>query len=82
MDRSLFEALRAHRAALARDREVPAYVIAPDRTLMELALFRPRSLGELGVAHGMGPARILTYGEGFLAVLLGHQGGSSFTGTP
>jgi ATP-dependent DNA helicase RecQ len=74
MDRALFEALRAHRAALAREKDVPAYVIAPDRTLMELALFRPRSFGELGVAHGMGPARLATYGEGFLAVLLGHEG--------
>jgi ATP-dependent DNA helicase RecQ len=74
MDRSLFEALRVHRAALARDKDVPAYVIAPDRTLMELALFRPRSFGELGVAHGMGPARLVSYGEGFLAVLLGHPG--------
>jgi len=60
----------------------PAYVIAPDRTLMELALFRPRSFGELGIAHGMGPARIMTYGEGFLSVLLKHEGESSATGTP
>jgi ATP-dependent DNA helicase RecQ len=72
MDRALFEALRGHRARVAKERDLPAYVIAPDRTLMELSLFHPRSFGELGVAHGMGPARLAAYGEGFLEVLRSH----------
>jgi ATP-dependent DNA helicase RecQ len=73
MDRDLFEALREHRAGLARERDVPAYVIAPDRTLMELALLRPRMLHDLAQAHGMGPARITAFGEGLLDVLLRHD---------
>ena len=38
---ALFEALRHHRMKLARDENVPPYVIASDRTLRDIALLRP-----------------------------------------
>jgi ATP-dependent DNA helicase RecQ len=68
-DRALFERLRAHRAELARGKRLPAYVIALDRTLVELAQRRPRSLGELAAVYGFGPSRIEQYGQSFLDVL-------------
>lgn len=71
-DSILFEALRAHRAALAREKSVPPYVIAPDRTLTEIAALRPRSPEELRMAHGMGPARIASYGEAILRIVRDH----------
>ena len=74
MDLALYEALREERFQLAKKQDVPAYVIAPDRTLMELALFQPRSLEELRLAHGMGPARIAAHGEALFAVLQKHRG--------
>ena len=67
--RPLFERLRAHRAEVARERGVPAYVVAHDRTLAAMATARPRTLSELLSVHGMGPARAEQYGEGFLRVL-------------
>ncbi len=67
--RPLFEKLRAHRAEIARGRGVPPYVVAHDRTLVELAMARPRSSGELGAIFGLGPSRIEQYGEGLLAVI-------------
>jgi ATP-dependent DNA helicase RecQ len=66
---ALFERLRAHRAEIARARGVPAYVVALDRTLVEMARERPGSAGELLAIHGMGPARAELYGEGFLGVI-------------
>jgi len=69
MDRGLYDALCAHRAALARSKAVPPYVIAPNRTLTEIALLRPRSAEDLGLVHGMGPGRLAAYGEGLLAVV-------------
>jgi ATP-dependent DNA helicase RecQ len=69
--RPLFERLRAHRAEVARERRVPAYVVAFDRTLLELAARQPRTSGELHFIYGMGPARIEQYGEGFLRVIAG-----------
>lgn len=65
----VFELLRAHRAEVARAKGVPAYVIAHDRTLVEMAMVRPRSTDQLLMIHGMGPGRAEQYGEGFLRVL-------------
>ena len=65
----IFDMLRAHRAEVARSRGVPAYVVALDRTLVEMAQARPRTTDQLLMIHGMGPARAEQYGEGFLRVL-------------
>jgi ATP-dependent DNA helicase RecQ len=69
--RELFERLRAHRAGIARERRVPPYVIAHDRTLAALAASRPRNIAELLGVHGMGPLRAEQYGDGFLRVIAG-----------
>jgi len=68
-DRQIFEGLRAHRASVAKSRGVPAYVVALDRTLIELTLRKPKNASELLHVFGMGPARAEQYGEGFLRVL-------------
>ena len=57
---------------IARDENVPAYVVAGDRTLRNLATTRPRTPAELSAVFGMGPARIAKYGEGFLEVIGRH----------
>ncbi len=67
--RELFERLRAHRAGLARDKRVPPYVIAHDRTLAAMAVARPKSTAELLAVHGMGPHRAEQYGDGFLRII-------------
>jgi len=69
--RERFERLRTHRAQIARARGVPAYVVALDRTLLEMASRAPRSHAELLDVFGMGPARVEQYGDGFLEVLRG-----------
>ncbi len=68
-DAGLFERLRAHRNDVARQRGFPAYVVAFDRSLQEMAARRPKSVAELAGITGFGPARVETYGEGFLAVI-------------
>ncbi len=70
-DRACFERLRAARAELARERHVPAYVVAPDRALAEASRLRPRTLAELGTVSGFGPSRLESYGEVMLRALLG-----------
>ena len=65
----VFEKLRAHRASVARGRGLPAYVVALDRTLVEMATRPPRSRDELLTVFGMGPSRVEAYGDGFLEVL-------------
>ena len=67
----LFDALRARRLELARKDRVPPYVIASDRTLREMAEFRPRSLPALEGVFGIGPAKAARYGEALLEVVRG-----------
>jgi len=68
-DEALFARLREARLELARARGVPAYVICHDRTLQEMAAYRPRTPEALTTIHGMGPARIEHYGEALLAAV-------------
>ena len=70
-DRAVFERLRELRATLAREREVPAYVVASDRTLVELAQRRPQDEHQLLDVHGIGPGKVERYGPHFLAALRG-----------
>ncbi len=65
----LFEALRAERLRLAQQHGVPAYVIAHDRTLRELARLRPDTPGALAQVPGFGPKKAERYGEAFVEVI-------------
>ncbi|MGV4983079.1 DNA helicase RecQ [Streptomyces sp. NRAIS4] len=69
-----FEALRAWRAEQAREQGVPAYVIFHDATLREIVSRRPASVHELGTVSGVGEKKLVTYGEGVLAVLASLDG--------
>jgi ATP-dependent DNA helicase RecQ len=66
---ALFDALRARRLDLARRDRVPPYVVASDRTLREVAEFRPRTIRALEGVFGVGPAKAAKYGEALLEVV-------------
>ena len=68
-DEPLFEALRAHRLALAREQGVAPYVIASDRSLRELCLLKPRNLAQLLDVYGFGETRAERYGPGLIEVV-------------
>ncbi len=68
-DEELFSALKALRRDLAKAKRVPAYVVFNDRTLLEMATRRPRSLEEMAGVPGVGPKKLSAYGEAFLEVL-------------
>ncbi|MDH4283128.1 MAG: ATP-dependent DNA helicase, partial [Myxococcales bacterium] len=72
VDSSLFERLRATRLEIARAKGVPAYVICHDRTLLEIAAYKPASMKALADIYGMGPARLESYGEPFLDTVNAH----------
>ena len=65
----VFEALRLLRLELAREESVPAFVVASDRTLRDIALLRPKTLDALLLAHGIGPAKAERYGPRLLATV-------------
>jgi DNA helicase-2/ATP-dependent DNA helicase PcrA len=70
-DEALLEALRVWRRERAAADEVPAYVVAHDTTLAEIADIRPRTLPALRRVRGMGPAKLERYGPEILAVIEG-----------
>ncbi len=74
-DQALFHALRARRSALARAQAVPAYVILPDRSLLDMARRKPATLAELAGIHGVGETKLARYGAQFLEVIRDHQNG-------
>ena len=57
---------------MARAQKQPAYVIFPDRTLIELAQARPVDLDAMAAVHGVGAAKLQKYGAAFLAVIRDH----------
>jgi len=68
-ERDLFEALREQRRALAREQEVPPYVIFNDKTLRAMVEHRPETPSEFRALHGVGDVKLDRYGEIFLDVL-------------
>ncbi|QZD86779.1 DNA helicase RecQ [Qipengyuania psychrotolerans] len=62
----LFEALRDLRRDLAKEAQVPPYVIFHDSTLREMATVRPSSLSQFGSLGGIGAKKLEAYGERFL----------------
>ena len=65
----LFEALRELRRNLAREADVPPYVIFHDSTLREMTATRPRTDAELAHITGVGARKREAYGEAFLEVI-------------
>jgi ATP-dependent DNA helicase RecQ len=65
-DQHLLAALKSLRLELAREKNVPAYVVFPDATLMEMARDRPATLDEMASINGVGPRKLEGFGEIFL----------------
>ncbi len=65
----LLAALKTVRTRIAREEQVPAYIVFSDRTLAELAVRRPRSLTALQSVRGVGPMKLERYGPQFLAAI-------------
>jgi DNA helicase-2/ATP-dependent DNA helicase PcrA len=79
-DERLLEALRRWRRERAAADNVPAYVVAHDTTLAQIADDRPRSLPALRRIRGMGPAKLERYGEEILAVISSPGRGGAIQG--
>ena len=64
-----FADLRAWRAEVAREHNLPAYIVFNDATLADMARIAPQTLGELGQISGVGVKKLQAYGEQILLVL-------------
>ena len=67
--RETLAALKAWRAEVAREHNLPAYIIFPDATLRAIASVQPRSLDELDGISGIGQKKREAYGAEVLRVV-------------
>ncbi len=63
------EALKAWRTEVAREHDLPAYLIFPNSTLQELAQRNPGTLDEVATVSGVGAKKLEAYGRELLRVL-------------
>jgi len=71
-DQELWQALRQLRAELAKQNDVPAYVIFSDATLQEMCRYRPTDIDGLRRINGVGEQKRQRYGKQFIAVIKQH----------
>ena len=71
-DPQLLDALKSLRLRLAKERQVPAYVIFSDRTLADMAQRRPRDLDSFAEVNGVGAAKLRDFGPLFLRAIAAH----------
>ena len=64
-----FEALKAWRAEVAREHNLPAYIVFHDATLAEMAQAQPDSMDALAQISGVGAKKLEAYGREILRVL-------------
>ena len=70
-DAALLAGLKALRLEFAKARGVPAYIVFPDRTLVDMVRRRPRTEAEFAEINGVGAAKLKQFAEPFLAAING-----------
>ena len=65
--------MKATRRALATEKKVPAYVVFPDKILLDMVHLKPQTRDQMTMVHGVGAAKLEQYGETFLSVVREHM---------
>lgn len=76
---ALFEQLRKLRTQMAKEEQVPPFVIFSDATLEQMAAVRPVTRDELRQISGVGVFKLEKYGERFLKLIRNEENGEKET---
>ncbi len=68
-DKVLFELLKTERKRIARDRDLPPYVIVQDPSLQEMATTYPTTEEALANVNGIGMGKVQKFGQSFLSLI-------------
>jgi ATP-dependent DNA helicase RecQ len=68
-DEATFQRLRKLRAAISREEGIAAFMVFPDRTLLDMARDKPSDLDGLARINGVGTRKLKAYGDAFLAAI-------------
>jgi len=73
-ENQLFEKLRLLRLEIARELELPPYIVFHDKTLKEMAILKPASRAAMLQVTGVGEQKFERYGDRFLDAIKGGAG--------
>lgn len=68
----LFDALKGLRNRLAREKNLPSYIVFNDKSLHDMCNLLPRNDNEFLMVHGVGQSKLENYGPMFLEVIQQH----------
>lgn len=68
----LFSALRDLRNKIAKEKNLPSYIVFNDKSLSDMCNILPRNEDEFLLVHGVGQSKLEYYGEAFLSVIKAH----------
>ncbi|MHC4993872.1 MAG: DNA helicase RecQ [Planctomycetota bacterium] len=71
--RELYELLRSERLKIAKDHNVPPYVIFTNKTLIAMVLANPSTMDEMAHVSGLGQTKLKKYGRAFLDIVCNHN---------
>ncbi|QEN03540.1 DNA helicase RecQ [Thiospirochaeta perfilievii] len=69
-DEELFERLRRVRLDIAKEKNVPPYVVFSDKTLTDMSNLKPRNSEEFLLVNGVGEKKLESYGDQFLGIII------------
>jgi ATP-dependent DNA helicase RecQ len=70
---SLLASLKKLRLSIAKERQVPAYLIFSDRALLDMAKRCPRDIGAFAEVNGVGVSKLKDFAEIFLGAIRAHR---------
>lgn len=73
-DEDLYNILKVKRLTLAQERGVPAYVIFPDKTLVDMAYQKPMNKDAFQEVYGVGKSKTEKFADAFIETISEHQG--------
>lgn len=68
----LYDELKDLRNRLAKEKNLPAYIVFNDKTLQDMCSIKPRNHSEFLLVHGVGQNKLENYGDVFLDVIKKH----------
>ncbi len=68
-DDAVFQRLRKLRASISREEGIAAYMVFPDRTLLDMVREKPHDLDGMARVSGVGERKLKAYGDAFLGAL-------------
>ncbi len=71
-DTELFNELKELRNRLAKEKNIPSYIVFNDKTLQDMCAIRPRNASEFLLVHGVGQNKLENYGKVFLETIEKH----------